>query len=221
MRQVWWIVCWKPYSQAPHSETAGRECHDQEVSLISHIYAHAVNPVTVLSGKTVDTNSYSSQILKKKKNLNEFLLCLKVDWFKSILWFPCLGFVYSHSHLQNKLAFYLYTCSLAAQCQRFIRPTILLQLFDVWIFICVCVCVLSGSLKSKSRNWKFERTNTCSESKMGFAHVLNGLSIKHCGQLTAEPSNTVFLVNELYSTAVLQERRWMPPRHHLHPSLSS
>lgn len=40
MRQAWWIACWKPYSQELHSETAGRERQDPEVSLISQTYIY-------------------------------------------------------------------------------------------------------------------------------------------------------------------------------------
>lgn len=77
MRQVWWIVCWKPYSQELHSETAGREHQDPEVSPISFPYiykqtkTHTKNLVPIL---TVKKMFWSQSDVKKLQGIL-FLSC--------------------------------------------------------------------------------------------------------------------------------------------------
>lgn len=147
MRQVWWIVCWKPYSRELHSETAGRERQDPEVSLISFTFTYAQTKDAHI--KLISCNCLSVLIpVRYSKNIMTDLMLFFYfgqGWVNSM--HPqaliCLG-SNSPSHLQNVLAGCLYTCLLAAQCQRIYSLTTLLQLFDVWISVHAqrCVCFL-------------------------------------------------------------------------------
>lgn len=105
MRQVWWIVCWKPYSQELHSETAGREHQDPEVSPISFPYiykqtkTHTENRVPILTVNNVLIPVRCSKIaVNPVPNLPTgcicFLFCfLKAECIEWILGFFCLGII--------------------------------------------------------------------------------------------------------------------------------
>lgn len=146
MRQVWWIVCWKPYSQELHSETAGRERQDPEVSLILYLCLYTTKDthrklVPIMFGKTVVLISVrcSKITMNPCPNLPTgcifFLFCfLKLSEFNSSSSSHALApYTLIFSHLQNTLVCCLHTCLLAPQCQRILSLTTLLQLFDVWI----------------------------------------------------------------------------------------